>query len=273
MPEPRLAEAIARADAVVVGAGAGLSAAAGLTYDGERFHRLFGDFIAAYQLTDMYSSAFFQFPSPEVRWAYWSRHIMANRYDPLPTDLYGRLRGLLDGREYTVITTNVDHAFIRAGFDPERVFAVQGNYGRWQCSVPCRQETWGNESAVRRMVAEQRDQRIPTALVPSCPWCGAPATMNLRVDHTFVQDPAWYASAERYQRFLDDHTEGVTLYLELGVGWNTPGIIKYAFWRRVAQNPAAAYAVVNRDIAVPRELVAQTLTFPGDLSEVLGRHG
>ena len=240
-----LRKAIDDADAIVVGAGAGLSTAAGLTYAGERFERHFADFIAKYGLTDMYTAGFFPFPTPEEQWAYWSRHIWHNRYVEPPKDTYAKLLRLLDGKDFFVITTNVDHQFQLAGFPKERLFYTQGDYGLWQCSEPCHDKTYDNYDVVRRMVEEQRDMRVPAGLVPRCPVCGKPMAMNLRADDTFVEDAGWHAAAARYGDFLEAHEHGKVLYLELGVGANTPVIIKYPFWRRTYANPDATYACVN----------------------------
>ncbi|MBR5260519.1 MAG: Sir2 silent information regulator family NAD-dependent deacetylase [Eggerthellaceae bacterium] len=241
----RLREAIKEADAIVVGAGAGLSTAAGLTYSGKRFERLFGDFIAKYGIRDMYSGGFFPFATPEEQWAWWSRHIWCNRYEEAPKDTYAKLLQLLDGKDFFVITTNVDHQFQLAGFPKERLFYTQGDYGLWQCSVPCHDRTYDNYETVKRMVEEQRDMHVPTELVPHCPVCGKPMAMSLRADDTFVEDEGWHAAAERYREFLEAHQEGKVLYFELGVGMNTPVIIKYPFWRYTAANPDATYACVN----------------------------
>ena len=241
----RLREAIKEADAIVVGAGAGLSTAAGLTYSGKRFERLFGDFIAKYGIRDMYSGGFFPFATPEEQWAWWSRHIWCNRYEEAPKDTYAKLLQLLDGKDFFVITTNVDHQFQLAGFPKERLFYTQGDYGLWQCSVPCHDRTDDNYETVKRMVEEQRDMHVPTELVPHCPVCGKPMAMNLRADDTFVEDAGWHAAAERYRDFLEARQEGKVLYLELGVGANTPVIIKYPFWRYTNANPDATYACVN----------------------------
>ena len=184
----RLAAALAQADAVVIGAGSGLSASAGFAYAGERFERYFADFIAKYRLTDMYTAGFYPFPTPEEKWAYWSRHIWYNRYVPAPKPVYDELLRLVRDRDYFVLTTNVDHQFQKAGFDKRRLFYTQGDYGLWQCSGPCHRRTYDNEQAVRRMLAEQKDLRIPTELVPRCPVCGRPMAMNLRADDTFVED-------------------------------------------------------------------------------------
>ena len=198
----RLKEAIDAADAVVVGAGAGLSTAAGLAYSGERFERYFADFIAKYGFRDMYSAGFFPFQTLEEQWAYWSRHIWYNRYIEPPKDTYGKLLRLLEGKDYFVITTNVDHQFQKAGFPKDRLFYTQGDYGLWQCSEPCHDKTYDNYDVVKRMMEEQLDMRVPSKLVPYCPICGRPMAMNLRADDTFVEDDCWHEAAERYRDFL-----------------------------------------------------------------------
>lgn len=264
-----LHETVDQAQAVVLGAGAGLSTAAGIEYTGARFRSLFGDFIERYGLTDMYSAGFYPFATPEERWAYWSRHILANRYAWGPLPVYQRLRELLTGTEHFVVTTNVDHAFATADFGTDTLFATQGDYGLFQCSVPCRQQTWNNEQAVREMAATQSDCRIPSRLAPRCPWCGKPATTYLRVDERFVQDDHWYRSARRYQDFLGRHETGQVLYLEIGVGWNTPGIIKYPFWQRTAANPSSTYLVINPQPVIPEEIERRTVALPVSFRELL----
>lgn len=256
----KLQAALDASDAVVIGAGAGLSTAAGYTYSGERFNELFGDFSARYGFADMYSGGFYPYDSLEEHWAFWSRYIMCNRYDPIPTPLYEQLLDIVRGRDYFVLTTNVDHCFQRAGFDKQRLFYTQGDYGLFQCSKPCCQETRDNEELIRYMVAAQQDMRIPSALVPHCPHCGAPLTMNLRSDDTFVQDKGWYAAADRYQDFLRRHSNMRVLFLELGVGGNTPVIIKYPFWQMTAKNERATYACVNLGEAVaPTEIANRSI--------------
>ncbi|MDO4155054.1 MAG: Sir2 silent information regulator family NAD-dependent deacetylase [Clostridia bacterium] len=267
----RLKEELQTADAVVIGAGAGLSAAAGLTYSGERFQKYFADFEAKYGFHDMYSGGFYPFESPEVYWAYWSRHIFVNRYTDAPTDVYARLLDLVKRKEYFVITTNVDHQFQKAGFPKNRLFYTQGDYGLWQCEKACHQKTYDNEKAVRQMLAQQKDMKIPTELIPKCPVCGAPMTMNLRCDDTFVQDAGWYAAANRYTAFLQRHSNSHILFLELGVGLNTPVIIKYPFWQAVNENPNAVYACVNLERAYcPTEIAARAICITGNIQTVLG---
>ncbi|MDO4318411.1 MAG: Sir2 silent information regulator family NAD-dependent deacetylase [Lachnospiraceae bacterium] len=258
------------AEAIVIGAGAGMSTSAGYAYDGERFERNFADFRERYGFTDMYSGGFYPYASLEEYWAWWSRHILLNRYEAGVGEPYAALLRLVKDKDYFVLTTNVDHQFQLAGFDKKRLFYTQGDYGLWQCSKPCHNKTYDNEAAVRRMAAEQRDLKIPSELVPRCPVCGAPMTMNLRCDDTFVQDDGWYAAAERWQEFVRRHKDRHVLFLELGVGGNTPGIIKYPFWRMTARNPKAVYACVNYGEAyAPREIVDRAICINGDIGKVL----
>ena len=266
----RLRAALDQADAVVVGAGAGLSTAAGFTYSGERFERLFSDFAAKYGIRDMYSGGFFPFPTPEEQWAWWSRSIWCNRYEPAPKDTYVKLLRLLDGKDFFVITTNVDHQFQLAGFPKERLFYTQGDFGLWQCSVPCHEQTYDNYDAVKRMVEEQRDMRVPSELVPRCSRCGEPMTMNLRADNTFVEDAGWHAAADRYADYLEAHATGKVLYLELGVGGNTPVIIKYPFWRYTNANPEATYACVNLGETFTHQSIAdRSILLDADIDQLL----
>ena len=273
-PIRRLREVLDAADAVVVGAGAGLSASAGLTYSGERFRRYFGDFQAKYGIRDMYSGGFYPFESQEESWAWWSRQILVNRYTKAPKPVYEDLLHLVEDKDYFVLTTNVDHQFQLAGFDKRRLFYTQGDYGLWQCSQPCHQETYDNEETVRRMFAEQKDMRIPAELVPHCPRCGRPMTMNLRCDNTFVQDAGWYAAARRYEDFLRRHRGMRVLFLELGVGGNTPVIIKYPFWKMTMENRKAAYACVNlEETYVPQEIRKRAVCIAADIGMVLAACG
>lgn len=266
----RLKAELEQADAVVIGAGAGLSTSAGLTYSGERFEKNFTDFIAKYHYHDMYSAGFYPYATPEEYWAYWSRHIFLNRYDqPIRTPYQDLLR-LVQDKDYFVLTTNVDHCFQQAGFDKKRLFYTQGDYGLWQCVDGCRSKTYDNESAVRQMVEEQRNLLIPTELIPHCPLCGKPMTMNLRSDHDFVEDEGWHAASARYDQFLQSHSGLHVLYLELGVGSNTPVIIKYPFWRMTNQNPNATYACINMGESVaPQEITGRSICIDEDIGKVL----
>lgn len=262
----RLKEAIQSADAVVIGAGAGLSTSAGFVYTGERFHEYFSDFEEKYGFHDMYSGGFYPYKTPEEHWAYWSRYIYVNRYMDAPKPLYQELFGLVKDKDYFVITTNVDHCFQKTGFDKKRLFYTQGDYGLFQCSVPCGIDTYDNEETIRRMMDEQRNMKIPTELIPKCPKCGKPLTMNLRSDDKFVEDEGWHLAAEQYENFLRTGKNQRILFLELGVGYNTPGIIKYPFWQMTAKNPSAVYACVNYGEAVcPKEIETQSICIDGDI--------
>lgn len=266
----RLADTLTAVDAVVVGAGAGLSTSAGFTYSGERFQKYFADFIEAYGFSDMYSAGFYPFKTLEERWAYWSRHIWYNRYIPAPKNTYAKLAQLLAGKDFFVLTTNVDHQFQLAGFPKDRLFYTQGDYGLWQCSQPCHENTYDNYETVKLMVETQRDMRVSSELVPHCPRCGEPMSMNLRADHTFVEDAGWHRAAQRYQDFMAAHRADKVLYLELGVGANTPGIIKYPFWQRTYANPLATYACINFGQAqAPIEISERSILIYGDIHQAL----
>ena len=283
----RLKQELNTADAVVIGAGAGLSTSAGFTYTGERFQKYFGDFIAKYGFRDMYSGGFYPFDSLEEHWAYWSRYIYINRYLDAPKQVYNRLYELVKNRDYFVLTTNVDHQFQKAGFDKHRLFYTQGDYGLWQCSVPCHNETYDNEAAVRKMAAAQgfsfaKDgdlyvpdgiklkMEVPSELIPYCPHCHKPMSMNLRADDTFVEDMGWHHAAEQYEEFLQSHRNQKVLFLELAVGYNTPSIVKYSFWRMTHDWPNATYACLNYGEAyAPDEIKRKSICVNGDIGEIL----
>ena len=269
-PLERLKAALRDCDAVVIGAGAGLSTSAGFVYTGERFEKYFSDFAAKYGIKDMYSGGFYPFATPEEHWAYWSRYIYINRYMDAPKPVYDDLLKLVQDKDYFVITTNVDHCFQKAGFDKKRLFYTQGDYGLFQCSEPCCQETFDNESVIRQMVERQADMKVPTELLPTCPQCGKPLTMNLRSDDTFVEDEGWHKAAERYENFLRTRAGGKILFLELGVGYNTPIIIKYPFWQMTAKKPNATYVCINQGQAVyPQEIERQSVCINADIGQVL----
>ena len=269
-PIERLKAALRGCDAVVIGAGSGLSTAAGFTYTDERFEKYFSDFAAKYGIQDMYSGGFYPFPTMEEFWAYWSRYIYINRYMDAPKPVYDDLLKLVQDKDYFVITTNVDHCFQKAGFDKKRLFYTQGDYGLFQCSEACCLETFDNEAVIQEMVERQKDMKIPSELLPVCPHCGKPLTMNLRSDDTFVEDEGWHRAAERYENFLRTHEGQKILFLELGVGYNTPVIIKYPFWQMTAKNPNATYVCINQGQAVcPQEIERQSVCINADIGQVL----
>lgn len=274
--------------AIVVGAGAGLSTSAGFTYSGGRFEKYFSDFEEKYGFHDMYSGGFYPYKTLEEHWAYWSRYIMINRYMDAPLPVYQEILRLVQNKNYFVITTNVDHCFQKAGIDKKRLFYTQGDYGLFQCSKPCHhKETYDNEEAIRAMwksqglaeiengadetvITKDTKMSIPSELLPKCPKCGRQMSMNLRSDETFVEDKGWHEAAGRYQNFLDENKDKKVLFLELGVGGNTPGIIKYPFWRMTYENPKASYICINKgEAVVPKEIEKQSLCVNNDIGEVL----
>ena len=279
----KLKQVLSEAETIVIGAGSGLSTSAGFTYSGERFEKYFSDFAVKYGFQDMYSGGFAPFASLEERWAYWSRYIMINRYMDPPKPVYKDLFSLMKDKDYFVITTNVDHCFQKAGFDKNRLFYTQGDYGLFQCSEPCHEETYDNEKQIRAMWEFRNEMKVPTELVPHCLVCGKPMSMNLRADHTFVTDKGWYKASKQYEKFLQTRNiigpqgqqehqadSGKVLFLELGVGGNTPGIIKYPFWQMTEKNPNAGYACINfGEAVVPLKIEKQSIYINDDIGEVL----
>lgn len=266
----RLRNELKNADAILIGVGAGLSTAAGLTYSGKRFDEHFSDFKKRFGITDMYSGGFYPFPDLETYWAWWSRHIWINRYEPGATALYQELFSLIQDKKYFVLTSNVDHQFQLAEFDKTRLFYTQGDYGLFQCSKPCLQETYDNKDQIKAMIDEQKNLRIPTELIPMCPHCGAPLVPNLRADNTFVEDAGWHTAQNRYETFLSEHEHNRVLYLELGVGANTPVIIKYPFWQMTLDNPQATYACINLGEAfAPKALEDRSVLVNVDIAKAL----
>ena len=266
----KLRSALAQADTVIIGAGAGLSTSAGFVYTGERFQENFHGFAEKYHFNDMYSGGFYPYDTLEEHWAYWSRYIWINRYTQAPKPVYDQLFDLVKDKDYFVLTTNVDHQFQKAGFDKKRLFYTQGDYGLFQCSEPCCQKTYDNEEIVCQMVEQQRDMRVPTELIPHCPVCGKPMSMNLRADNTFAQDEGWHKAAERYSEFLRRHENTKVLFLELGTGMNTPSIVKFSFWRMTNQWSNATYACINMGEAyAPDEIKAKSICINEDIGSVL----
>ncbi len=268
----QLKRALDEAETVIIGAGAGLSTSAGFTYDGERFTKYFADFESKYHFHDMYSGGFYPYETPEEFWAYWSRNIFINRYCDAPKPVYDDLLKVIHGKNYFVLTTNVDHCFQKAGVDKSRLFYTQGDYGLFQCSLPCHKKTYDNEKTITAMLSQQKDMRVPHELIPYCPVCGRPMTMNLRCDDSFVEDDGWHEAAERYVQFLNDNHDSRTIFLELGTGMNTPSIIKYPFWRMTRTWPDALYVCVNLGEAyVPERsgITERSVCINRDIGEVL----
>ena len=285
----RLGNVLEEADVVIIGAGAGLSTSAGFVYDGERFQKYFGDFKEKYGFRDMYSGGFYPYDTLEEHWAYWSRYIWINRYADAPKPVYDELLALVKDKDYFVLTTNVDHCFQKAGFDKERLFYTQGDYGLFQCSVPCHKETYDNAEIIRKMIEAQGyviaengeinlpegivpKMEVPSELVPHCPKCGKPMSMNLRADDTFVEDGGWHKAAQRYSDFLRRHQNMRVLFLEAAVGFNTPTIVKYSFCRMVYEWEDALYACLNYGEAfAPDEIKKKSICINGDIGAILNQ--
>lgn len=282
-------EALHDADAVIIGAGAGLSASAGFIYTGERFEKYFHDFARKYRFSDMYSGGFYPYDTLEEHWAYWSRYIYINRYTSAPKPVYDKLYALVRDKDYFVLTTNVDHCFQKSGFDKHRLFYTQGDYGLLQCSEPCHAATYENKDIIHKMVRAQGyvidengvlvlpeditpKMAVPPELVPHCPKCGRPMSMNLRADHTFVEDEGWHRASKRYADFLRRHQNMKVLFLEAAVGFNTPSIIKYSFWRMTHEWEDAMYICLNRGEAyAPDEIREKSICINGDIGEILDK--
>ena len=266
----KIAEYIKNADAIVLGAGAGLSASAGLLYSGKRFTDNFKEYIDRYGMQDMYSAGFYPFETQEEKWAYWSKHIYFNRYEFSVGKVYKDLLDIVLEKEYFVITTNVDHQFYKAGFPKERVFATQGDYGLLQCANGCHKKLYDNETLVYEMVEKQKDCKIPSELVPKCPVCGGDMEVNLRCDEYFVEDEEWDNSLRRYEKFIGENQNKNIVFIELGVGMNTPGIIKYSFWRMTNNIKDAKYICINLNEAyVPDEIKNKSICINSDISVVV----
>ncbi len=267
---PKLRKAFQDADFVIVGAGSGLSASAGYNFDGDRLDRYFSDFVQKYGMTDMYTGCFAHFESREERWAYWSRWAWINRYEPIPGNTHKKLLELLSGKDYFVLTTNIDHTFQRSGFPKKRLCYTQGDFGLFQCSKPCHDSTYDNYEILQKMVSQEKDMCIPTELIPRCPKCGREMDFNLYWDDTFVRDKGWHIAHDRYTKYLSEHQSGNILYLELGVGFNSPGVIKVPFWKMAMQNPDAVFASVNlTDPCYPAVLKDRSIIISADINVVI----
>lgn len=265
-----VAEIIRGAKNILIGAGAGLSTAAGYVYTGERFKKYFADFAEKYGFHDMYSGGFYPYDTAGEFWAFWSRYIMCNRYDQPTSEVHKKILEIVREKNYFVLTTNVDHLFQNNGFDKTRLFYTQGDYGLFQCSTPCHKKTYDNEKIVREMFAAEKNMSVPEELFPRCPKCGEVMTTNLRADDKFVEDSGWHAAAYRYKKFLSGYLSGEIVFLELGVGMNTPGIIKYPFWKFTAANPKAKYICVNKgESFAPEEILPQSYLIDDDIKSFL----
>lgn len=269
----RSVDLMKKADAIIIGAGAGASTAAGIQMGGKRFADNFPEFIKKYgtqYMTDMYTAGFYPFPSEEAKWGYWSKTALVNQFDLPALLLYTELYDIVKGSEYFVLTTNVDHQFYKAGFDENRIFATQGDYGKIQCQRGCHPETYDAEELFRKMETARKECLIPSELVPKCPVCGGKMTMNLRCDNYFVEDEEWHEAADRYADFLEQNKDKNVVLLELGVGFNTPIIIRFPFEKMVRENKSYSLIRLNRDEAVvPESFGERAIGIGGDMAKTI----
>ncbi|MGN0203317.1 MAG: SIR2 family NAD-dependent protein deacylase [Coprococcus sp.] len=266
----KLKKIMCEADAVIVGAGAGMSTSAGYDFGGKRLEKYFGDFVKKYGMTDMYSGCFADFETREERWAYWSRWAWINRYEAIPKDTHRKLLQLLKNKDYFVLTTNIDHTFQRSGFPKEKLCYTQGDFGLFQCSGPCHTDTYDNRDILQKMILQEKNMRVPAELIPYCPKCGREMDFNLFWDDTFVRDKGWHTAHERYLKYLDAHKKGRILYLELGVGFNSPGVIKIPFWNMVMENQDAVFVSVNLTLpCYPEALKERSIVIQADIDQVI----
>lgn len=267
------AELIKDADAIIIGAGAGASTAAGIEYGGKRFTDNFAEFIKKYgghYMTDMYSAGFYPFPTEEAKWGYWSKHALINCIDIPALPFYKELYEIVKDKDYFVLTTNVDHQFYKAGFADERIFATQGDYSEIQCERACHQKVYNAEELFKKMDASRKDCLIPTELVPHCPVCGGKMTMHLRCDNYFVEDEKWHESADRYADFLEQNKDKKVVLLELGVGFNTPVIIRFPFEKLVRERDKYSLIRLNMNEAViPESFKKRAVGIGGDMAEAV----
>lgn len=278
------------ADYVLIGAGAGLSTAGGFEYSGEKFERYFSDFGKKYGYKDMYSGGFYPYTTLEEKWAFWSRYVYVNRYmDKKPNKLYKMLLNVVKDKNYFVLTTNVDHQFQIAGFDKSKIFYMQGDYGLFQCEVPCHNKTYDNKQLIIKMLISQNflektksgyqiadkskwKMSIDSNLIPKCPVCNKNMTMNLRADETFIQDEGWLEHAQLYENFINKAKDKNLLLMEFGVGYNTPVIIKYPFEKMTYSFLNTNLLRFNKDYAFcPKEIENKTLLFDEDIQDVLSK--
>lgn len=276
------AKLVKEADYILIGAGAGLSTAAGLTMGGKRFTDNFADFIEKYgghYMRDMYSAGFYPFETEEAKWGYWSKNGMVNRILPGALPLYKKVYRLAENKKHFVLTTNVDHQFFLSGFDEENIFATQGDYGLIQCKMGCHPKTYDAVKMFKQMEQARQDCMVPSYMVPKCPVCKGPMEMNLRSDRYFVEDEAWHKAEQRFGKYLGECQDKKTVLLELGVGFNTPTIIRYPFEKLMRQNNNMSLIRLNVEEAiVPEEFGERAVGINEDivrsiedlLKEVLG---
>ena len=263
-------QAIKQADYIIIGAGSGLSTAAGLLYNGEKFEKDFKEFIEKYHFDNLYSASFYEFKTQEEKWAFFAKMIKLNRYNKNPLKLYQELYEIVKNKEYFVLSTNVDGQFYNSGFAKEKVFEVQGDYEYLQCENACHNKLYNNEKLVKKWIRNIKNCKIPSNLVMKCPVCGGNMDMNLRKDANFVQDENWHKASNNYNKFLDRIKNKNVVLLEIGVGFNTPGIIRFPFEQMTANNEQITLIRINKDYPLPMlEIKSKTISFDEDTNKII----
>lgn len=263
-------QAIKQADYIIIGAGSGLSTAAGLLYSGEKFEKDFREFIEKYHFDNLYSASFYEFKTQEEKWAFFAKMIKLNRYNEKPLKLYQELYEIVKNKEYFVLSTNVDGQFYNSGFDKDKIFEVQGDYSYLQCENACHNKLYNNKELVEKWLRNTKNCKIPSDLVMKCPVCGGNMDMNLRKDANFVQDENWYRQSEKYEDFLSRSKGKNVVLLEIGVGFNTPGIIRFPFERMTAISEKTTLIRINKDYPNPMlEIKNKTNSFDEDTNKII----
>ena len=263
-------QAIKQADYIIIGAGSGLSTAAGLLYSGEKFEKDFREFIEKYHFDNLYSASFYEFKTQEEKWAFFAKMIKLNRYNEKPLKLYQELYEIVKNKEYFVLSTNVDGQFYNSGFDKDKIFEVQGDYSYLQCENACHNKLYNNKELVEKWLRNTKNCKIPSDLVMKCPVCGGNMDMNLRKDANFVQDENWYRQSEKYEDFLSRSKGKNVVLLEIGVGFNTPGIIRFPFERMTAISEKTTLIRINKDYPNPMlEIENKTISFDEDTNKII----
>ena len=263
-------QAIKQADYIIIGAGSGLSTAAGLLYSGEKFEKNFKEFIEKYHFDNLYSASFYEFKTQEEKWAFFAKMIKLNRYIEKPLKLYQELYEIVKKKKYFVLSTNVDGQFYNSGFDKDKVFEVQGDYSYLQCENACHNKLYNNKELVEKWLRNTKDCKIPSDLVMKCPVCGGNMDMNLRKDANFVQDEKWYRQSERYEKFVSKSKGKNVLLLEIGVGFNTPRIIRFPFEQMTANSKKTTLIRINKDYPKPMlEIKNKTISFDEGINKII----
>ena len=222
-----------------------------------------------YGFTDLYSSSFYDFETEEEKWAYFAKHIYFACTGMEGTKLYKNIYEAIKDKEYFVITTNVDDQFYKSGFDKNKIFRVQGSYRYIQCSKACHDKLYDDTEMVKDMIkATDKELKIPSSLVPICPVCFEYMEPNLRKDEYFVEDENWHKQSMAYRDFLERNKDKKLLLLEFGVGFNTPGIIRYPFEKLTKVHEKWKLVRFNKELKCFADLKDRFVGITQDLNSI-----